>query len=86
MSWLNLHRIASVRGDGLDPRLLALLEKRSAPSTVVDLADHRAGGRVQAGPSPLPVGPVAVAGNIVLLSARSTTVAEPQKRITRTST
>lgn len=71
MSWLNLHRIAAARGDGLDPRLLGLLEGRaaigSAHPALVDLADYRDGLPVQAGPSPMPAVPVALADNIVRL-------------------
>ena len=61
------HRLAAARGDGLDPRLLELLERRAAlieanPQVVEITA---AGGFVQAGPCPQPKMPEFLPGNVV---------------------
>jgi len=52
-----LHSLASARGDGLRPELLALLRERENMTAqnpnVVDLEHHRDTGPAQAGPNPV---------------------------------
>lgn len=63
-----LHRLAAARGDGLHPRLLALLEERArlnADPRVVRLDAARHTGFVQAGPCPRPPLPDFLPGNVV---------------------
>ncbi|MDQ6432911.1 hypothetical protein RB623_02440 [Mesorhizobium sp. LHD-90] len=56
MNFLPLHRLAAHRGDGLDPKMLDLIERRAriaAGATVEELARHRAATHMQAGPNPI---------------------------------
>ena len=48
----NFHAIAAARGDGLRPEFMALIERIAAESAVADIALHRGGAQVQAGPNP----------------------------------
>ncbi|MEI5679309.1 hypothetical protein G6N74_00280 [Mesorhizobium sp. CGMCC 1.15528] len=52
-----LHSLATSRGDGLRPELLALLRGRenvtAQNSNVVDIGHHQDTGSVQAGPNPV---------------------------------
>lgn len=66
-SLIAFHRLAAARADGLDPRILDLLERRAtlieANPRVVEIA--AAGGFVQAGPCPQPKMPEFLPGNVV---------------------
>ena len=66
-SLIALHRLAATRGDGLDPRILDLLERRAAlieaNPQVVEIA--ASGGFIQAGPCPQPRMPEFLPGNVV---------------------
>ncbi|MFI0848124.1 hypothetical protein [Mesorhizobium sp. IMUNJ 23232] len=55
MNFLRLHRLAAHRGDGLNAKMLDLLERRAslaAGPNVEELARHRAATHMQAGPNP----------------------------------
>ncbi|MBX3569719.1 MAG: hypothetical protein KF914_16775 [Rhizobiaceae bacterium] len=47
-----LHRLAAIRGDGLDPRFLDLLAPSMPAGAVVDLAQRRGELHIQSGPHP----------------------------------
>ncbi len=56
-AFLALHALAENRGDGLPPKLLALMETRAriTDGTVAELARRRAEPHIQAGPHPVGV-------------------------------
>ena len=68
---LNLHAIASARGDGLHPLLRAHLEERAlrAASGIVELSATNSDGHVQAGPCPNGKLPAFLPGNVVPMEA-----------------
>lgn len=66
-----LHRLAVDRGDGLHPRLLALMQRTDAMTGAVDLARHRGDLHIQAGPHPAGT-PNGSAGNVVAFDKRQT--------------
>ncbi|EHK56218.1 hypothetical protein [Allomesorhizobium alhagi] len=47
-----LHAIAALRGDGLRPEFLALIDRIEAERAVADIALHRGDAQIQAGPNP----------------------------------
>ena len=84
-SLLWLHELARRRGDGLDPRLVHLLEERAMRETqgIVDLAS-RDGRNVSGPPSTLgftesPNGPDFLPGNVVPISECRKPVAKAAK-------
>jgi len=85
MSWLNLHRLAAARGDGLRPELQALFEHRAetieANPSVVELNSVHPSGLVQAGPCPTPRVPDFLPGNVVPLAS----YARPARQAARKS-
>lgn len=82
--FLQFHRLAAARGDGLLPQLRDLLEARAhveADPRVTDLAAE--GGRpAQAGPNPGGQMPPFVPGNVVPMEAYIREAAAARKRST----
>jgi hypothetical protein len=54
MNMLSFHNLASIRGDGLDPRFVEFLKHHAAApaDNVEDITAYRPGEMIQAGPSP----------------------------------
>ncbi|MBX9461937.1 MAG: hypothetical protein KL840_03100 [Aquamicrobium sp.] len=81
--FLDFHKLAAARGDGLHPRLLELLEQRAltfeGDPDVVELHTVREGAFTQAGPGPSPVRPAFLPGNVIDFIPRRQAAAVAQK-------
>lgn len=82
--FLNFHRLAAARGDGLHPRLLDLLEQRAltiegAPN-VVEIDTVREGAFRQAGPGPASRKPGFLPGNVIDFAPRQAVATLARKK------
>ena len=82
--FLDFHKLAAARGDGLHPRLLELLEQRALTfegvPDVVELHTVREGAFTQAGPGPSPVRPEFLPGNVIDFTPRQQAAVVAQKK------
>lgn len=82
--FLNFHRLAAARGDGLHPRLLELLEQRAhlieGARNVIEINSAREGPFTQAGPGPMPRKPDFLPGNVVDFAPRQAVATLSRKK------
>lgn len=80
------HHLAAVRGDGLESRLLAFMERRAAMieahPQIVEF--NPASGFVQAGPCPRPQLPEFLPGNVIGLKPKAASARRSQQRSSAT--
>jgi hypothetical protein len=82
--FLDFHKLAAARGDGLHPRLLELLEQRAlafeGDPDVVELHTVREGAFTQAGPGPSTARPAFLPGNVIDFIPRRQAAAAAHKK------